>query len=61
MCIRDSHRTENDALKNLLKDLKANKIENDNPYKITLKLAQKIFKSFEDENDILLDLSLIHI
>jgi len=49
------HRTENDALKNLLKDLKANKIENDNPYKITLKLAQKIFKSFEDENDILLD------
>lgn len=49
------HRTENDALKNLLKDLKANKIENDNPYKITLKLAQKIFKSFEDENDILLE------
>ncbi len=49
------HRAENDALKNIIKDLSANKIENANPYKITLKFAQEIFKSFEAENEILLD------
>lgn len=49
------HRVENDAIKNVLKELKNKKFESENPYKIALELAQKIFKSFEEENEILLD------
>ena len=49
------HRTENDVTKSLLKKLKEEKITNINPYKIALELAQNIFKSYEEENLILLE------
>lgn len=49
------HRIENDAIKNLLKDLKAGKLSDANPYKIVLEIAQNIFKSYEEENLILLE------
>ncbi len=39
----------------LLKDLKEGKINDVNPYKIVLELAQNIFKSYEEENLILLE------
>lgn len=49
------HRIENDAIKSLEKELNTKKLLEYTPYKIALKLAQKIFKSFDDENEILLD------
>ena len=49
------HRIENDVTKSLLKKLKEEKITNINPYKIALELAQNIFKSYEEENLILLE------
>ena len=49
------HRTENDAIKTLLKDLNENKIIHPNPYKVALELAQNIFKSYEEQNLILLE------
>lgn len=49
------HRIESDAIRTLLKSINNHDLINVNPYKIALELAQKIFKSFEDENDILLD------
>ena len=49
------HRTENDAIKSLAKDLKSNKILHPNPYKLALELAQNIFKSYEEQNLILLE------
>ena len=49
------HRIENDVVSKLLKDLKEGKINDVNPYKIVLELAQNIFKSYEEENLILLE------
>jgi magnesium transporter len=49
------HRVENDVVSKLLKDLKEGKINDVNPYKIVLELAQNIFKSYEEENLILLE------
>jgi len=49
------HRIESDAMKNLLKNLKEDKTNDVNPYKIVLELAQNIFKSYEEENLILLE------
>lgn len=50
------HRIESDALKNLLKNLKEDgKKSCANPYEVALELAQNIFKSYEEENLILLE------
>lgn len=49
------HRTEIDGIKSLSQELKSNLKEHYNPYEITLMLARKIFRSFEEENDVLLD------
>lgn len=49
------HRIENDVVSKLLKDLKEGKTNDVNPYKIVLELAQNIFKSYEEENLILLE------
>lgn len=49
------HRIENDVVSKLLKDLKEGKINDVNPNKIVLELAQNIFKSYEEENLILLE------
>ena len=47
------HRIESDAIKSIINELNSNKLANSNPYKIALKLAQNIFKSFDNENDVL--------
>ena len=49
------HRIENDALKPLLKEIAIHPENFKTPYQLALHLGQKIFISFEHENEVLLD------
>ncbi len=49
------HRIENDAIKSLLKEIAIHPENFKTPYQLALHLGQKIFISFEQENEILLD------
>ena len=49
------HRIENDALKSLLKEIAIHPENFKTPYQLALHLGQKIFISFEQENEVLLD------
>ena len=49
------HRIENDAIKSLLKEIAIHPENFKTPYQLALHLGQKIFISFEHENEVLLD------
>lgn len=49
------HRIENDAIKTIITQIKNNKFTHVNPYKIALELGKKIFVSFDEENETLLE------
>lgn len=49
------HRIENNAIKSIINQIKNDKFQNANPYKIALELAKKIFISFDEENETLLE------
>lgn len=49
------HRIENAAIKDILKHIQNNTFSANNPYQIALELAKKIFVSFDQENETLLE------
>jgi magnesium transporter len=49
------HRIENNAIKSIVSQIKNDKLPHANPYKIALELAKKIFASFDDENETMLE------